>query len=42
MKKNIFSMWNSKPFRIYIVYSQEKKLCFSMSDKKPFDLNTSS
>jgi hypothetical protein len=24
----IFSMWDSKSFRIYTLFSQEKKLCF--------------
>jgi hypothetical protein len=34
-------MWDLKPFRLYILCSQEKSYVFSMWDKKPFGLNTS-
>ena len=36
-----FQMWDLKHISIYTLCSQEKSHVFSMWDKKPFDLNTS-
>jgi hypothetical protein len=36
-----FLMWDLKPINIYTLFSQEKSHVFSMWDKKPFCLNTS-
>jgi hypothetical protein len=36
-----FQMWDLKSISIYIICSQEKSHVFSMWDKKPFGLNTS-
>jgi len=41
-KKIIFSMWDLKPVRIYILCSQEKNYVFPIWDKKKlFNLYTS-
>jgi hypothetical protein len=36
-----FQMWDLKPISIYTLCSQEKNHVFSMYNKKPFGLNTS-
>ena len=36
-----FLMWDLKSISIYTICSQEKSHVFSMWDKKPFGLNTS-